>query len=264
MEIIKLWADDGSDFQPYLETYLLKGAKKPLGAVIVCPGGGYAVRAPHEAAPIAQKFNDLGYHAFVLHYRVAPYHFPDETRDVLRAVRIVRANADQWGIVKDNIAVSGFSAGGHLCLSSGTLFEDVDSTAGDQYDAASPRPDALIGCYPVVNITEPFGHGGSGKNLLGDRYEDKKFAGLFDLEKRVTKATPPAFLWSSADDQAVNVENSIRFAQAMWKLGNTAALHVFPHAHHGVGLAPDFPDILVWPELAAKFLEVSCKFARVK
>ena len=85
-----------------------------------------------------------------------------------------------------------------------------------------------------------------------------------DLDKRVSPDDPPAFLWHTANDGAVNVENSIRFAQAMWKAGVTCALHVFPHAPHGVGLGLDYPDIAVWPELAAKFLTVNCKFTAGK
>ena len=64
------------DFTPYLDTFLLDGAKQPLGAVLVLPGGGYTHRALHEGDPVARKFNELGYHAFVLQYRVKPYTAP--------------------------------------------------------------------------------------------------------------------------------------------------------------------------------------------
>ena len=101
METIKLWnhpesANTGNpadDFEPYFETYLLDKSQPLRGAVVVCPGGGYSCRAPHEAAPIALKFNELGFHAFVVHYRVTPYRFPAPQRDIFRAVKLIRSRA---------------------------------------------------------------------------------------------------------------------------------------------------------------------------
>ena len=135
-----------------------------------------------------------------------------------------------------------------------------NASAGDAADREPSRPDALILCYPVINVTEEFGHRGSGKNLLGEKFGTPE-ALRFNLETRVTAETPPAFLWHTADDNGVNVANSLLFAEALWKNGVTAELHVFPHGRHGLGLAPEAPDIAVWPELAGRFLRVSCGFA---
>lgn len=268
METIKLWnapesagtgrAED--DFEPYLELYLQESPETARGAVLVCPGGGYCNRAPHEAGPIAEQFRAQGFHAFVLQYRVAPYRYPAEQRDLFRAIRLIRSRAAQWNLNPSQLAVLGFSAGGHLAASGGTLFDEVDASAGDAADREPSRPDALILCYPVINVTEEFGHRGSGKNLLGEKFGTPE-ALRFNLETRVTAETPPAFLWHTADDNVVNVANSLLFAEALWKNGVTAELHVFPHGRHGLGLAPEAPDIAVWPELAGRFLRVSCGFA---
>ena len=266
METIKLWksvesagtGNPADDFEPYLELYLLDRSQPARGAVIVCPGGGYCHRAPHEAEPIARKFNELGFHAFVVQYRVAPYRFPAPQRDLFRAIRIVRSRAAQWSIQPDQIAVLGFSAGGHLVASAGTLFHEVDATAGDAADAFSLRPDAIIPCYPVISFSAEWGHRGSGEQLLGDsllELEDR-----YCLSSRVTADTPPTFLWHTATDGAVPVRNSIAFAEACWKNGVPAELHVFPSGPHGIGLALDYPDAKIWPELAAAFLTTTCKF----
>ena len=106
MEKIFLWKTTESagtgrpedDFAPYLEPYLLGRSGAPRGCVIVFPGGGYCVRAPHEAGPIAERFNQMGFHAFVLQYRVAPYRYPAPQRDALRAVRLVRSRAATVGL----------------------------------------------------------------------------------------------------------------------------------------------------------------------
>ncbi|MDR0931543.1 MAG: alpha/beta hydrolase [Victivallales bacterium] len=266
METIKLWnsfesANTGKssdDFEPYLETYLLDKTQPLRGAVIVCPGGGYAGRAEHEGAPVAQKFNEFGFHAFVLHYRVLPYRFPAAQRDLFRAVRLVRSRADQWGIDASQIAVLGFSAGGHLVASGGTLFNEVDAKAGDAADAYSQRPDAILPCYAVISLQDDFGHVGSGENLLGTAYEQKKE--YYSLQNRVTVDTPPCFLWHTVSDEVVPVRNSVVFAEKCWENNIPAELHIFPDGPHGTGLAPAYSDLKSWSTLAAKFLTTTCKF----
>ena len=264
-EKIMLWPDIKSagtgkkedDFQPYLVTRLLENTSSPLGAVIVLPGGGYRMRAPHEGLPVAQKFNALGFHAFVLEYRVAPYAWPAPQQDVMRAVALVRANAGKWNIDPGHIAVGGFSAGGHLAACAGTLALDVDFSAGDGYDSVSPRPDALILCYPVISSDAAITHQGSMQRLSGSETPDDKFLALVSLENQIREETPPAFLWHTATDGAVNVENSLRFAKNMWARGKRAELHVFPQGSHGLGLGEQTTDISIWPELAANFLETA-------
>ena len=232
--------------------------ERPL--VLVVPGGGYSHVSAREGDPVALQFAAAGYHTAVLRYAVgddAAHGLP--LRQLAAAIGLVRQHAAAWHVQPDKIAVCGFSAGGHLCASTGTLYREIDADAGDEVDNFPCRPDAIIPCYPVINLTDGIAHRGSGENLLGDKINTPEAAKL-DLDKRVSPDDPPAFLWHTADDGAVNVENSIRFAQAMWKAGVTCALHVFPHAPHGVGLGLDYPDIAVWPELAAKFLTVNCKF----
>ena len=260
---INLWHDQKSagtgnaadDFQPYLELSLIADAHRPLGAVIVLPGGGYCNRAPHEGMPVAERFNQLGFHSFCLQYRVAPYSYPAPQQDVARAVALVRANAAKWNVDPEHIAVGGFSAGGHLACCSGTIALDVDRSAGDEADQASARPDALILCYPVITADTVYSHQGSVKNLAGTEEPSDEIRALFSLENQIRPETPPAFLWHTATDQAVNVENSIRFARTMWQAEKRTELHIFPEGRHGLGLAPDCSDISQWPELAAAFLE---------
>lgn len=258
-----LWSDvktapDGStdEFQPYLEPYLLPG-DKVRGCVIVCPGGGYCCRAPHEGAPIAERFNSLGFHAFVLQYRVAPYLYPAPQEDALRAIKIVRAHAAEWRIKPDKIAILGFSAGGHLACSAGIVFDEVNADNGDECDSVSARPDAEILCYPVIMGFPGKGHQGSFMNLLGKDVPQEKYPD-YSWERRVKPQTPPAFLWHTAEDGAVPVENSLEYALALKQQKIPFAIHIFPDGPHGVGLAdnrPGLEDVTVWPELAGTWLK---------
>ncbi|HNT77019.1 MAG TPA: alpha/beta hydrolase [Anaerolineae bacterium] len=239
------------DFRPWLEAYVLP-TETPLGAVLVCPGGGYNHRAPHEAEPIARRFNASGYHAFVVHYRVAPHRHPAPLLDVARALRIIRQRAARWRVAPARVAVLGFSAGGHLAASLGVHFGMTGLQQGDALDALSPRPDALILCYPVISAGI-YGHGGSFESLLGPAALPE-LRQWMSLEHQVTAETPPTFLWHTADDGSVPVENSLLFAQALRDHGVPFELHVYPHGSHGLGLAETSPHMATWAALAAEWL----------
>ena len=238
---------------PCLFPFIPPVQKRRKGAVIVCPGGGYRNLADHEAGPIAEWLNSLGVSAFVLRYRRAPYRHPIPLNDAQRAVRWVRAYAGEWGIDKECVGILGFSAGGHLAASVATLGAAGQSAASDPVERESGRPNAAILCYPVISFLE-FGHRGSACNLLGESLSADLCTAL-SLENRVTVQTPPIFLWHTADDAAVPVENSLLFARALSQHKVPFALHVFPHGAHGLGLARNTTDVLAWTDLCARWLD---------
>jgi acetyl esterase/lipase len=256
MNRIDLWpetvpcSDASDDFRPYLELYPA-AVEKPAGAVIVCPGGGYSHRAKHEGEPVAEFFNSKGIHAFVVQYRVSPHKHPAPLLDIARAVRIVRSNAEEWNILANKIAVCGFSAGGHLTASLGVLHHEAE-TVEDDLQGISARPDGLILCYPVISSID-FAHQGSFDNLAGK--ENVELRKKLSLETQVTENTPPTFLWHTASDLGVPVENSFLFCQALSRCNVPFELHVFPKGGHGLGLAEAHRDIAVWPELCATWLK---------
>lgn len=243
---------DGPEDRPELTPYLLEG-ESPQACVIVCPGGGYARRAPHEGEPIARWLNAVGVAACVLDYRVAPYRHPQPLHDVQRAVRIVRQRAQEWRLDPQRVGVLGFSAGGHLAASAATLFDAGDPAATDAIARQSSRPDAAILCYPVITFGGTFAHSGSCRNLLGEAPDPEDMRKL-SLENAVTAQTPPVFLWHTSDDGAVPVENALLFAQALRRHGVKYALHVFPTGRHGLGLAEDQPAVRQWTGLCANWL----------
>jgi len=256
-ETIMLWPDDYRDgkdengFAPILEPYLLRGAES-CGTVLVLPGGGYCNRAQHEGGPIAEKFNAAGINAFVLQYRVVPAQHPAPVADAARALRIIRGGAKRWNLDPDKIAICGFSAGGHLAGSLGVHF-DKPFCAPQAFEApVSSRPDALILCYPVISSGE-FAHRGSFVNLLGEDAPDDALE-LMALERNVTAQTPPTFLWHTASDTCVPVENSLLFASALNAKKVPFELHVYPEGNHGLGLAEQQPHVATWAELCSEWL----------
>ena len=240
---------------PTLTAYLPVDPTRTRTAVVVAPGGSYAMLASnHEGRQVANWFNALGVTAFVLKYRLGPrYHHPIELGDAQRAMRFVRSRAGEFGYASDRIGMIGFSAGGHLVSTLGTHFDGGNSTAPDPVDRMSCRPDFLILGYPVISMSAPYTHHGSEHNLLGDNRSSQLRQEL-SSELQVTAATPPTFLLSTTEDTVVPVENTVAFYMALHKAGVPAEMHVFEKGPHGVGQDLGDPGLGMWPTLLANWL----------
>jgi acetyl esterase/lipase len=235
-----------------------------LGAgVIIAPGGSYiGLAINHEGRQVANFFNSLGVTAFVLRYRLGPqYHHPIELGDAQRAIRMVRAQAKEFGVSPDRVGMMGFSAGGHLTSTAGTHFDDGNPQAADPIDRVSSRPDFIIMGYPVISFTAPYGHKGSAKNLLGDNPDPKLLEDLSN-ELRVTAQTPPTFLFTTSGDTGVPAENSIAFYLALHKAGVPAEMHIFEKGQHGLGLGLGDAALSEWPKLLENWLRARGLLAR--
>lgn len=228
-------------------------ADKATGtAVVVCPGGGYSGRATdHEGKQIVEWLNERGIHAFVLKYRTAdeskvtPPIEPGPKLDVQRAIRTVRARAKDWGVDPKRVGVWGFSAGGHLASTAATHFDAGKADAADLIDRQSCRPDFAILAYPVISMKDGVTHGGSKRNLLGDK-PDPKLVEEYSNELRVTKDTPPTFLFHTAEDKAVLLKNSELFYEALKANGvEGCKLYVEEKGPHGIGLGQKLKS--KWP-----------------
>jgi acetyl esterase/lipase len=224
--------------KPTLTIYEAPSDKRNGVAVIICPGGGYAVLAAgHEGANVAKAFNEAGVTAFVLRYRLPT----DECMtnksfvplmDAQQALYLARKNAKEYGINPKKIGIMGFSAGGHLASTAGTHFNQPvrKELAGENL-----RPDFLLLIYPVISFNESIGHIGSRDNLIG-KNPDENLLHLFSNEEQVTAQTPPTFLVHASDDDGVNPDNSIVFYQMLLKHKVPAELHLYEHGGHGFGL----------------------------
>ena len=255
---------DESD-TPTIRAYLPPKETATGAGVVICPGGGYGILAyDHEGAQVAKWFNRIGVAGFVLRYRHAPkYRHPTPIGDAQRALRFVRANSEQFGVAKNRLGVMGFSAGGHLASTSATHFDLGQKDAKDVVDRESCRPDFAVLCYPVISLTEPWGHGGTKKNLLGDNPDPKLIENLSN-EKQVTADTPPTFLFHTGEDTGVPVENAIAFYSACVKAKVPAELHVYQIGPHGVGLAPADPATHGWKDRLADWMKANAFLADVK
>lgn len=210
------------------------GERRARPAMIAIPGGGYTARSPREGEIVALQFFSEDYQAFTLAYSVAPCRFPTALREAAMAVIYIRENAEVLGVNADQIAAVGFSAGGHLCATLGTMFDsaELDVLKGK---GISARPDAILLGYPVITYLGK-AHRGSFVNLCG---EDEALRRRLSAETLVTEHSSPAFIFHTATDNAVPVQNSLLMASAYEDKGVPFSLHIFERGNHGLALGKD-------------------------
>ncbi|BCS18268.1 alpha/beta hydrolase [Aspergillus puulaauensis] len=204
-------------------------------AVLVIPGGGYEHVSPQEASNSTTYLNARGYDAWVLNYTVADIAptplYPVPLEEALSAARYIRT---QDKVKVDKLGIWGYSAGGHLAAVTVT------------------NPDAGLDfgilAYPVISMDLAITHNGSRTNLLGEN-PPRKLVEKMSAENRVTETTPPIFVYHSADDATVPVENTLRFVGALTAKQRPFQVLVIPDGEHGIGLAMDDPQRNWAPEL---------------
>ncbi len=224
---------------PTLTAYV-PDEKKSDAAIVIFPGGGYHIRAPHEGDGFARFLANNGITSFVCDYRVAPHRFPLPLLDARRAVRTVRFMAEKYGIDKNKVGVMGSSAGGHLAALASTYFTPIDFEGADEIDNEDFIPNAQILCYPVIKLLDPIStHIGSGKNLLAERHAELGWDLSPDLI--ASERTPKAFIWHTFADAGVSVINSLDYAKKLRALQIPTEMHIFPEGRHGLGLADGDP-----------------------
>jgi acetyl esterase/lipase len=224
-------------------------AHKTRPAVIICAGGAYRWLSPREKDPVAMFFSAMGYQSFLIEYSTQERAGElRPLRELAEAVRTVREHAREWHIDPDRVAVLGFSAGGHLAASLGTLWQELPQ-------GRSCRPDALVLCYPVIT-TGKYAHAESVANVTGG---DEKLMERLSLENRVTAQMPPVFIWHCTGDESVPVENTLLFTNAMQRAGVPYECHLFAGGAHGISMCTrevetPYPGIAVWTELCRNWL----------
>lgn len=210
-------------------------AKYP--AVLICPGGGYEHVSPRESEPVARVFFDAGYNTFILTYSIlaeAAQFRP--LCQLASAIADIRKNSIPWNTIPDKIAVCGFSAGGHLAASLGVLYHEPEFLKAFSREE-NIRPDAMILCYPVI-LADEFAHVGSISRVSGCEEGTPGYQ-WFGLAQHVDAATPPTFLWHTAEDGCVPVENSLKMAGALSAAKVPFELHVFPKGGHGMSVCTE-------------------------
>lgn len=242
MERIEFRPLDDSDGSvvAYLHTPILEMdvRREKFPAVVVCPGGAYAMVSEREADPVALRFFARGYQVFILTYSVG-----EKARDfrplreLSETVKALRQHSGEWHVDEEHIAVCGFSAGGHLACSLGTMWNDPKFLKAYDNEGGKNKPNAMILCYPVITADE-FAHVQSLENVSGCK---KGGAGYeyFSLDRHVSEETCPVFLWHTVEDDCVPVENSLKLLRALQREKISYEAHLFPRGGHGMSVCTD-------------------------
>jgi acetyl esterase/lipase len=242
---------------PSLTVYAPEAGLANGTAVILCPGGGYVRLSIGENGGADTKWlNRLGVTVFVLKYRMVEYGHPAPLRDVLRAIRIVRSRAAEFGVRPDRIGLLGGSAGGHLAASAGTMWDAPEGKTGAALDSVDARPTFAMLIYPVVTMDDPYVHKGSRTALFGKTPSPESIQAL-SIEKHVRKDSPPMFLVATMADQSVPVENSLQLYKALRDAGVPAEMHVYAQGAHGASRDPQYGTTAFWPQRAEEWMRVN-------
>jgi acetyl esterase/lipase len=242
--------------KPTLQIFLPDKEKATGAAVVICPGGGYAVVVYQaEGVRTAKEFAKQGVAAFVLKYRLPS----DSTmidksigplQDAQQAIKVVRENAAKWGIDTNKVGIMGFSAGGHLASTEATHYRKALIENNDDINL---RPDFQILVYPVISMQDSLTHLGSRTELLG-KDPSKKLIDEYSSELQVDSNTPPAYITQAGDDKVVTVDNSIVYYEALRHHNVAAELHLYPNGNHGFVLRLKTED---WMEPIFKWMRNS-------
>ena len=228
-------------------------------AVVVCPGGAYSVLSSvDEGTKVGEWLSSQGITAFVLKYRLpqtanANFKDPVPLSDALRAIQWVRSHAKDFRVDPAHIGIMGFSAGGHLAASAGTLFSRAPEFGHDAVAETSARPDFMALIYPVISNQKDVRHGCI-NNLLPANATPEALDAL-SREKSVSAETPPAFLVHSKDDKIVIYQNSVLMHEALQKNGVASQLNLYVQGGHGFGLGRGADDSTKWPGKLISWLE---------
>jgi acetyl esterase/lipase len=208
--------------------------------VIICPGGSYYHLAMfQEGYNVARWFQSRGINAFVLHYRVSffGYHHPAMIEDLQRSIQYIKENAKNWDIDTTKVGLIGFSAGGHLVATGGTMFKEDFLFRLGLRPKVSLRPNFVVTIYPVISMQDSIAHKWSRKNLLGPKFTKEQIDKL-SLENQVKNDDPPMMIVVARDDPKVDWRNSYYFYKSLQNAGVDCELVLNETGGHGFGIDP--------------------------
>ncbi len=289
--------EDGSSV---LYSYILdsevsykKYKKRP--AIVICPGGSYLFCATKEGEPVASRFLGMGYNVFVLRYityfknRISNINekplinknskYPEQVLDLMRVIRMIKNNSEQWGIDKENIFTMGFSAGGHIVALLGNNWDDDGFLeAIEERDKEICKPKGTILCYPMIhgNLLKNYNIDDAPesikyqlpyikKAIFGTNDVDNKMLEKVNVINSIRKDMPPTFIWHTSEDNITFAKDSVLYAMKMLELNIPCEVHIFERGHHGMALCDEVSSSLpsdinnenkIWPILANNWMKL--------
>ncbi|MCJ7552262.1 MAG: alpha/beta hydrolase [Ignavibacteriaceae bacterium] len=236
--------------EPTLTVYKAEGINSGK-AVVIIPGGGYsAVAIYHEGHDLAKVLAKYGITAAVLKYRLPNAESSDKPElvpltDARKSLKLLRENAEKYGVQNDQVGVMGFSAGSHLA----TVVGLWRSENGEE------NPDFTALIYGVTTIDSV-----NLKWLEDDLYLRKmteEEIAKNELINLVTDDTPPAFLIHAYNDNVCKVKETTLYSQKLFEHRVPVEMHLFPRGGHGFGMGRKEDGTDQWVQLFINWLKVN-------
>jgi acetyl esterase/lipase len=174
-------------------------------------------------------------------------------QDGQRALRMIRAMADQYGIDEKRIGVLGFSSGGYV-LGLVTARSDYRSyPAVDAIDKQSARPNFAVLIYPVVTLDKPSDGTATARKTVG-AYASHEAREAWSVQGYVHADDPPMFIVQASDDTTVDPKNAVLLEAACRRNNVPVELHRFDTGGHGFGMGRSGTSSVAWPDLCRAWL----------
>ena len=203
-----------------------------------------------EGWPVADQFNRLGYHVFVLTYQVdtGDNLMKKNMEDFARALKLIREKAGQFHVQVDKYITCGFSAGGYLiCL--------WNTKMG--YPAFGlPKPQACFPVYAETSIKETMLVWQADPEDAMDLYgctQAEAAESEYEIPEHA-EGFPPSAIFATATDDLVNPNHSRKLAKALEELSIPCRLEIGPEGGHGFA---DGTGMCMegWTERAARWVQ---------
>ncbi len=216
---------------------LPEGRRAPV--LIQVPGGGWSVNDKRgQAYPLMSRMVELGWICVAINYSRSPRNaWPAHIVDVKRAIAWVRENIADYGGDPDFIAITGGSAGGHLCSLAALSSDDPGLQPG--FEDADTSVQAAAPYYGVYDLTNVDTMHGLMMPLLEHVVMQRRLADDPQLYRdaspthRAHRDAPPFFVLHGDSDAVIPSSQARNFAAALRGAGaHTVSYAELPNAHH--------------------------------
>ena len=206
-------------------------------------GGGWVIGDKREQGkPMMFELVARGWVCVAINYRLSPKaSWPDHIVDVKRALAWVKEHVGEYGGDPEFIAISGGSAGGHLCALAALTAGDPSFQPG--FEDADTSVQAAVPFYGVMDLTsDPEGSAVFGPGLV--KMLEKTVMKVKESEHpevfrdasptyRVQPDAPPFFVLQGTNDTLVPVETARRFVERLRAVSRSPVAYAeFPLAQH--------------------------------
>ncbi len=231
----------------HLDIY--RNAQVPADAPVLFQihGGGWIMGSKNEQAlPLMNQLAEMGWVCVTVNYRLSPHAtFPEHLIDCKRALVWVKENIPEYGGDPGFIAVTGGSAGGHLCALMGLTQNDPEYQPG--FEDANTSVNcclAYYGVYDFANRSQTHYNEGlrqvlETRIMKGAPHEIPEAWDRASPVTRVNENTPPFFLVHGSHDTLVPVLEAREFSRVLSeKSPSPHAYAELPGAQHAFELFP--------------------------